>query len=367
MKIAFLGDIALIGKYNLMNNSNAKLRLKKISNKLEEYDYVIANLESPLTSENKTLICKSMHLRSPMINIEILNYLGIDAVTLANNHIYDYGEKGFNDTINILEENNIDWFGVNSKSLNLKIDKERISFSGFVCYTTNGVNYRKKDGERGVNLLSYDNLMNQLIEDKKNNLFSIMLFHWGDEHTNYPRYEHIKLAKNLAKRKNIVIVGHHPHVIQGIQEYKNSLIVYSLGNFLFDDCKSINNNFELTQTEKNRKSFILEVEIKNNEISDFEYNGFKDKDGGIEFFDIKKEINNISSELKNINSFSEYNERRKKQREKELKNKFGERDFSWLKSRLNYYSIGAFLFSKLRKFKYKKEKKKFLLGVKDEE
>lgn len=58
MKIAFLGDIALIGKYDITKNPNVKDRLKELSAKLSEYDYVIGNLESPLTNKDKTLVCK---------------------------------------------------------------------------------------------------------------------------------------------------------------------------------------------------------------------------------------------------------------------------------------------------------------------
>jgi len=366
MKIAFLGDIALIGKYDLTKNSNVKSRLKKISQKLKEYDYVIANLESPLTNKDKTLTCKSMHLRSPIVNVELLKYLGIDSVSLANNHIYDYGRQGIEDTIKNLEEYNIEWFGANSKFITKEINNNKISISGFVCYSTNAVSYNRDNQHRGVNLLSYNNLIEQLEKDEKNNSLSVMSFHWGDEHTNYPKYEHIKLAEKLAKMKNIIIAGHHPHVVQGVQKYKSSLVSYSLGNFLFDDVKTINNSFELKQTKRNKKSFILEVEIKNNQIVNYDYIGFKDKKYGIDFFNINNEIKKISNGLENIKSKKKYEKKRNIQIKQSLEKKFGKRDLSWLKSRLNYYSVGAFILGKWRKIEYEKEKIKFLDGVKDE-
>ena len=121
MKIAFLGDIALIEKYDLTKSPNIKNKLKDLSLILAEYDYVIGNLESPLTGVDKTMVCKSMHLKSPTVNVELLKFLHIDAVSLANNHSYDFGKKGLIETISTLDDSGIEWFGVNGVYLNKKI------------------------------------------------------------------------------------------------------------------------------------------------------------------------------------------------------------------------------------------------------
>lgn len=359
MKIAFLGDIALIGKYDLTKNPEAKDKLKCLSEELEQYDYVVGNLESPLTNKDKTLVCKSMHLKSDMINVELLKYLNIDAVSLANNHTYDYGKKGIEETIKTLDDNKIEWFGVNSKTLIKEIDGEKISFSGFCCFSTNGTNYKTKNKTKGVNLLNYENVINQLETDKENNAFSILSFHWGDEHTNYPKYEHVRLAKKIAKKNDVLIVGHHPHIIQGVQKINNSVIAYSLGNFLFDDCVSINGNFKLIQNTNNKKTFIFEVEIQNGTISENKFRGVRDEEEFV-FFNIENEINEISKPLYLIKDYYIYEDIRIKQIRKERQKKFGKRNIKWLRSRLNYYSIGAYLSAKILNRKYLKEKKKFL-------
>jgi len=245
MKIAFLGDIALIGKYDLTKNLRAKDRLNVMAEKLAKYDYVIANLESPLTNKNNTLVCKSMHLRTPNVNVELLKHLHINAVSLANNHSYDFEKKGLEDTIKVLDSNGIEWFGANSKHILKEINGKRVCFSGFCCYSTNGTGYIETGKNGGINPLTYDNIMNQLNVDKENEAFSIMSFHWGDEHTNYPKYEHIRVAEIIANKKDVIICGHHPHIIQGVEKIKNSLVAYSLGNCLFDDCISITGSFVL--------------------------------------------------------------------------------------------------------------------------
>jgi len=360
MKIAFLGDIALIGKYDLSQNPFAKERLQIIADKLSEFDYVVANLETPLTRKTKTMVCKSMHLKTPPENVELLKFLHVNAVSLSNNHLNDYGRQGLNDTINTLQQNGIEWFGANSKQLIKDIKGEKVCLSGFCCYSTNGTGYLDNTSKYGVNTLTYDNVIKQLETDKKNNVFSIMSFHWGDEHTDYPKYEHICLAELIAKQKDALIVGHHPHIIQGVQKIIHSLVAYSLGNFLFDDMVSINGNFSLKQNLNNKMSFILEVDIVNASINSYQYYGFRDELDKIELFDINDKLNQISGKLANINDIAAYEAIRKSQINKVILEKFGKHDLKWFSSRLNYYSVGAYISGKLRKKKYIKEATKFL-------
>lgn len=103
--------------YDITKNPNAKIRLNNLSKKLKEYDYVVGNLESPLTNSEHSLVSKSMHLRSATENVELLKHLNINAVSLANNHIFDFGKKGMNETIKTLEDNRIERVEVDKKYL----------------------------------------------------------------------------------------------------------------------------------------------------------------------------------------------------------------------------------------------------------
>lgn len=345
IKIAFLGDIAFIGKYNLENNKNAKLRLGQLAKKLQEYDLVIANLESPLTEVNRSFICKSMHLKSPTINIELLKYLNIGVVSLANNHAYDYGKKGLNETIEILEANNIEYFGVDDKYIAKVIEGERINISGFCCYSTNACGYMKNG--KGINTLIPQSVYNQLEKDLKDDALSILSFHWGDEHTNFPRREHIEFSHELAQKYKAIIYGHHPHVMQGIEKVKDSLIAYSLGNFCFDDCTSINGKLTVKLNDDNKQGYLLEVNINEGKIIRYNTVEIEDKHDEIVIVDNKNVVNQISNCLEEYKDKEGYDLRRKKQYMKTHNEKFGNKDLNWLINRLNYYSIGAVLKSKL--------------------
>ena len=360
MKLAFLGDVALVGKYDLTNNPKARERLRPLADKLKSYDYVIANLETPLTEKKSSWIPKSMHLRSSVRNAELLKFLHINAVSLSNNHIYDFGTKGIQDTIKNLDKVGIEWFGVNSKSLNKKIKNNNICISGFCCYSTNGAGYAHKNKYFGINVLTWKNIADQISKDIKNGALSIFSIHWGREHTNYPNYEHVCLAKKITTLKEVIIHGHHPHIIQGVQKVNNSLVAYSLGNCLFDDCTNINGNFTVKQNEHNKTSFLLEVSIEKDKILDYKTIGFKDEDVGISFHDINSFIHKISTPLENIQDVGQYNLQRNEQINRTLLSKFGRHDFKWLMSRLNYYSLGARVTAIVRKRKYKEEAKQFM-------
>lgn len=359
MRIAFLGDIALVGQFDMETNEDVGKRIGCLQEMLKGYDYVIANLESPLTNKTSSIVCKSMHLRTGVMNISILKELGVSAVTLANNHILDFGDKGLDDTINTLETAGIGWYGVNGKTLLLDQD-EKINLSGFCCYSTNGVGYAT-DGKKGINTLTLESVMNQVEKDSRSSAVSVLSLHWGLEHTNYPAYEHIKLAEKVMSKNQVIIHGHHPHAIQGIRQADNgSVVAYSLGNAIFDTTTSLNNKFKVEMNEQNRKSFILEVEITDGRIISYSYKGYYIGKQGIKTFDITEEINRISDVIGSISDVKVYQQMRMEQYKKIVQEKFGKHDLKWLVSRINYYSIGAKLASRSISKKYEEERKKIL-------
>lgn len=140
MRIAFLGDIAFLGKYDVTQSGENAVRdrLKEMKAVLKDFDYVIANLESPLTDRNTTMEAKSMPLKSATVNVNTLVYLGVNAVSLANNHIYDYGKRGLAETTCVLDTNKIAYFGIDEKPLDVDLHNEKISVQGFCCFTANG-------------------------------------------------------------------------------------------------------------------------------------------------------------------------------------------------------------------------------------
>ena len=341
MKIAFLGDIALIGKYDITLNGEAIVisRLQEIKKVLSNFDFVVANLESPLTDINYTREYKSMPLKSPSTNIKVLKYLGVNAVSLANNHIYDYGKKGLEECIEILNKNQISHFGIGQEPLYFEKDNKRIAFQGFCCYTSNGWHY--DNGKNGdLNSLTYRNISTYLSKAKSNDCYPIIITHWGEENTHYPRSEHVHIAKSILEHNICSIVGHHPHVPQGVIRDENGICAFSLGNFIFDDCYSLKNGIRVTQTDDNKHGYILELEYTDDKGIIDRIIPYYDNDTGIVLDSSGFEhINKYSSAIKELYGKSEYEIIRLQEQQKARSERLGKRDVHWLMNHLNYSSV----------------------------
>lgn len=265
IKVALLGDIAFFGKHCVNNNKDIYAYFKRVKEELSKYDFVIGNLETPFRDRNaKTYGSKSAHIGADFENIELLKYLGVGIVNLSNNHIYDFGEKAFKDTLRLLDLNNIQYFGTTDQTdLIIEKDGNKIYLNGYCCYSTNPLGL----GKKGINGYNFPTVKKQLEINSSKGLNSIFSVHAGQEHVNYPNYDHLYLARELAKVAPYVYYGHHPHVLQGIEVKQDAVIAHSLGNFCFDDVYTkMSSEPLIKQTDNNKSSVILEIHYENNKI-----------------------------------------------------------------------------------------------------
>jgi len=356
MRIAFLGDTAFFGVFSTFKNRKEDVikRLKHVKEKLENFDIVVANLETPLTNSKKECGGKSAYIKGIPEDVEFLKYLGVTHVTLANNHMFDFGEKGFWETIKTLEKAGIKYFGVNGKSCIERIDDNAISLHGLCCYSTNAIGYAEKR-DFGINILDYEKTKHLLDSDKKNNLLSILSIHWGQEHVNYPNYIHMEFARKLAKDYVFLLHGHHPHVVQGVEKVNNSYIAYSLGNFCFDDVYTKKSKLPLIKlSENNKSSFIWSVEIKNNSVSDSKYIPIYIGEEN-QVYEMEKFENLMEkySRFLNTDKFK-YIKYREELLKKYLDSRKKMRNLKWFLKRLNYESYKMIVNAKnnLKSFDY---------------
>lgn len=266
MRIALLGDIALFGKMSMLGNNNWRDYFSEVSDVLSQMDYVVGNLETPFSVKKKKYGAKSAYICSDVENVEILKLLHVNAVTLANNHIFDFGREGYEVTKKTLIDNQIDWFGAEGKSLKKEFDNTKLVFEGFCCYSSNPlqcVPYRSY----GINEFEVGEVKKLLFNYHKEGYLPIVAVHSGVEHVNYPSLDTIKVAHILAEDCDYIYYGHHPHVLQGLECFKDSLLAYSLGNFCFDDVYTSASHQPLIRlSENNRTSCILVVQIEGNKI-----------------------------------------------------------------------------------------------------
>ena len=254
IKLLFVGDIHF--EEPIKSNINKYHDpFKNIKDILTEKDLVIGNLETAITKNNE----KNPKKYNFKIEEKYLTYLKngkINLLSLANNHSYDYMEKGFEDTLESLKKYNINYVGGGDFKKShtptiIEIKGRKLCFLSYAHVNGGRVSIVTKE-KIGIND-GYDiKQVNSDIRDLESYgcFKKIILEHWGVENEIKPRDREVKRAKEYLSLGIDIVVGTHPHVVQKITEQDNKIIAYSLGNFLFYSSKEIN-----------RKNLGLSIEI----------------------------------------------------------------------------------------------------------
>lgn len=355
MKIALLGDIALFGSFDIKTNPGVISNLKKVADYLSTFDYVVANLESPFSKRCKKGGAKSAYLFSNPENIKVLSSLHVNAVNLANNHMLDYGRESFNLTKQLLIQNAIEYFGVDGRVVEVIRDGNKLLLDGFCCFSTNPlglVDY----GKNGINRLEVRQVDILLSKAKQNGFLPLLSIHAGIEHVHTPSVDNIWMSRHWAEIAPYIYYGHHPHVMQGSEKYKDSLIAHSLGNFIFDD------NEHVILSDDNRSSAILEIELENNSIKSYHFTPIHITKGNI---DIQREEisqyedNSILFETA-ISDPVPYMKERNALRQKWIDDRKKNRDLKWYLKRLTPRYVELWFTNRMNAKHYVKYVKKQL-------
>lgn len=261
-KISFVGDIMLARHIeNIFNKENdPSFHFLLTADYLRESDITFGNLEGPISSRGENMGSTYSFRFNPDV-INGLLYSGFDVMSIANNHIYDWGEDAFFDTINYLEKNNIYYSGGGNdyesahKPVKIKKNNELfcfLSYSQFSGEYISGIESRPS-----IAFLDKDQIINDINHAKAELCNSIFVsLHWGNEYETKSLKSQKELAKSFIDAGALAVIGHHPHVVQEIENYKDGIIAYSLGNFIFDQ------NF----SDDTGKGLILTIEVKDGKI-----------------------------------------------------------------------------------------------------
>ncbi len=233
--ILFMGDFLTgINIEHFTRNEGADYPYRRIKPLIDKYDLVFANLESSITERGKPVTNKAWVFRTSYFCASFLPSLGLDVVSLSNNHILDYGKDGLIDTIDFLKKNNIAYCGAGMNEEEAR--KPAVISSGnrkilFLAYNDLPPSYyyakRSKYGSAQIN---DEKIISDIRKHKtKDNLVFISL-HWGIEHSTQIKPEQIEQAHKYIDAGADGIIGHHPHVPQGVEIYKGKPVFYSLGN-----------------------------------------------------------------------------------------------------------------------------------------
>ncbi|HOB82321.1 MAG TPA: CapA family protein [Peptococcaceae bacterium] len=235
LTISAIGDCALgaehtqqgVTFHTVFDQQNGDYRyfFSGVEHILSKDDLTIANLETSLTDSeeraDKSYLKYQYWIKGKPEYAHILAAGSVEAVSVANNHIYDYGVQGYQDTLAGLKEAGVDYFGF-EHGLIKEIKGIKVGLLGFTDLSTRiPINEVKKQVTERIQAQAAET---DLV---------IVSFHWGNEKEYRSTARQRELAQAAVDAGADLVLGHHPHVLQEIQEYNGKMIVYSLGNFCF--------------------------------------------------------------------------------------------------------------------------------------
>lgn len=248
LTLVFAGDINLDDNWCVMQNYYAGGEdLSKVidSNYLSEMqnaDIFWVNNEFTFSDRGTPTENKAYTFRSKPENVKLLKEMGADIVGLANNHIYDYGKDAFLDTLDTLDTAGILYVGAGKNLDEAKapvyIEKDGITIAYVAASRAEKIKLTPQATETEPGILRcYDNslFVESIKEARQNADYVIALPHWGTEYATTLEEAQINGAKEYIDAGADIVIGAHTHCVQGIGSYNEKPIVYSLGNFWFNE------------------------------------------------------------------------------------------------------------------------------------
>ncbi len=208
--------------------------VKKI---IKSHDLAFCNLECPVPRKGFPLN-KKYCFRADSSFIEGVVNAGFDIISIANNHTLDWDRSGFTSTQDLLLKNGLYPVGggKNQKEARrptiVTVNGLKFAFFAFMDMLPDAIIYL--EDKPGPAYASTAEVLNEIERVKNKVDFIIVSIHWGIEFNRYPRIDHVKKAHKIIDAGADMILGHHPHVLQSVEVYKKRPIIYSLGNFVFD-------------------------------------------------------------------------------------------------------------------------------------
>ena len=247
--LAFIGDICFHDGYSNMGALRERSGgiydciLPEVMEGLKAADILMANNEFPYSDRGTPTAGKQYAFRSKPSNVNLLHEIGVDIVSLANNHAYDHGPDALSDTVDILTEAKVPFVGAGKnideavKPVYIRINRKTISFTAAtqIERTSNPDTKEATADSPGVlRTLDPSRYLKVIEEASANSDFCVAYVHWGSENTDLVEKSQKDLAKKYAAAGADLIIGDHSHCLQGLDYVDGVPVIYSLGNFWFN-------------------------------------------------------------------------------------------------------------------------------------
>ncbi|MGB6648741.1 MAG: CapA family protein [Bacteroidota bacterium] len=232
----FGGDLLMAGHYEQAAGSNAGLAFQGFD-LFHTSDVAMVNLECCVTTRGEP-VPKPYNFRMRPSYLGALERAGISLVNLANNHIFDYGKEGLFDTIFYLDSAGVGHVGagINQEEAHTPVYFEKAGRKvGFMGYYEGGEAPAATASEPGVATRTISAIRADVrrMKEQDGADFVILTFHWGVEKADTVEEWQRQFAHRAIRAGADLIIGHHPHLLQGIERYRGGVVAYSLGNFIF--------------------------------------------------------------------------------------------------------------------------------------
>jgi len=223
--------------YSLFEDGNLKaIMTDDLLSLIYSVDYRIFNLEAPLTDITKPIIKDGPNLIAPSMTVKGIKALDPSLIGLANNHIMDQDDQGLFSTMDLLKSNKIEHIGagkdLESAAIPFILEKNGIKIGIYAC-AENEFSIAKP-GKAGANPFDPLESPDHIVNLKSRCDFVIVLHHGGKEYYRYPSPYLQKVCRKMAEKGADLVICQHTHCIGSYEKYRDSVIVYGQGNFLFD-------------------------------------------------------------------------------------------------------------------------------------
>ena len=261
--LAFVGDImfdrGVYSKFVKNGNGDYYFPFEKIKNDLAKYDLVFGNLEGPVSDKGQDLHNLYSFRMDPNF-VPVLREVGFKVLSVANNHINNWGKTAMEDTFFRLKENKIivSGGGMNEdEAYNadiVDVNKTKVVFLSFSQFGAG--QYDAVASSSGIAVIKQEKVEKSIREARSIADVIVVSYHFGEEYKKDPNDFQKKWAKIAIDAGADLVVGGHPHVVETLEQYRNVFIAYSLGNFVFDQYFS----------PETMSGGLLEVKIKDKKI-----------------------------------------------------------------------------------------------------
>lgn len=233
-----VGDIMLAGSgTRAYRQQGYSYPFAAVSERLQQADIVIGNLEAPLTSGGEEFLGKKFRFKVDPSALAALRETGFTHLALANNHILDFGAAGLLQTIKLLDAAGVAYFGAGAdlgaarKAWITEVKGIKIAFLSYSLVYPEEFFAGSNRAGTAPGYRPYYSEDIKLARGKAD--YVVVSFHWGEEGAKQPKPYQQSTARKAIDAGADLVLGHHPHVLQGVEYYGKGVIFYSLGNFTF--------------------------------------------------------------------------------------------------------------------------------------